>query len=139
MAFDGSVCAEDQQGEECYPNYQKLLADLFEQPETEIDQDDLLLWDTDNKSDIDTAERLYTNMSPLAQMVYNLLFQSPAGLTVDEIAAKLGKSKHQIRGALSHPARNAMLAGRVPFHSQRDDGTVFVDAHIAGMFKAGRK
>jgi hypothetical protein len=112
------------------------LADLFEQPETEINEGNLMLWDEDEPSDSDTAQQLYADLSPLAKGVYDLLFAHPEGFTVEELATKLGKSKHQIRGALSHPARNAVRAGKVPIHSQRDDGTVFVHPSIATMFKS---
>jgi len=87
--------------------------------------------------DHEIARKVYEAMTPDAQKIYDALFESEQGFTVEELAEKLGKKPSQIRGALSWPAAHAKGYNKIPIHSQTPDGKVFVPGDVADIFLFG--
>ena len=84
--------------------------------------------------DMEIASKVYEAMSSDAQAIYDTLFETEQGFTVEELAEKAGKKPSQIRGALSWPATHAKNSNKVPIHAQTPDGKVFVPADVANIF-----
>src|SRR5260370_35242205 len=63
--------------------------------------------------DIEIAREVYQAMSPDAQRIYDLLFESRQGFTADQLAEKKGKKASQVRGALSSRPVHAKTANKL--------------------------